>query len=63
MVGTSDDFSGSVLDGSWRIEGPGGIGSSLASDADDAWLNLVTPDGGYDIWNSNNTARALQTTA
>ncbi|MGD1881866.1 MAG: cadherin-like domain-containing protein [Paracoccaceae bacterium] len=63
MVGTSDDFSGFVLDGFWRIEGPGGIGSSLASDADDAWLNLVTPDGGYDIWNSNNTARALQTTA
>ncbi|MCI2401184.1 Ig-like domain-containing protein [Aliiroseovarius sp. N1Y82] len=56
----SDDFSGGVLDPVWTIEGPGGISSGLGTDATDAWLELVTPDGDHDVWGVNNAARAMQ---
>jgi regulation of enolase protein 1 (concanavalin A-like superfamily) len=56
----SDDFSAGTLDGGWRTEGPGGISFATGADGSDAWLELVTPDGNYDIWNANNAARLMQ---
>lgn len=59
----SDDFAGGILDPIWRIEGPSGVSSGLATNATDAFLALVTPDGAYDVWNINGSARAMQDTA
>ncbi|MEX0368916.1 MAG: cadherin-like domain-containing protein, partial [Ruegeria sp.] len=57
----SDDFSGAALDpGVWTIEGPAGVSANLGSDATDAYLELVTPNGNYDAWQTNNSARAMQ---
>ncbi|MEL6828598.1 MAG: cadherin-like domain-containing protein, partial [Pseudomonadota bacterium] len=57
----SDDFSGGALDMSvWDIEGPSGISANVGADATDAFLELVTPDGNYDVWQANNGARAMQ---
>lgn len=62
-MSNSDDFSSGTLDPVWNIQGPAGISHSLDSDASDAWLELVTPDGDYDVYNTNNGARAMQVTA
>ncbi|MEM6656497.1 MAG: cadherin-like domain-containing protein, partial [Pseudomonadota bacterium] len=59
----SDDFASNVLDAAWSIEGPSGIATSLATNATDAYLELVTPDGNYDVWNTNNGVRAVQDVA
>ncbi|MFC3144280.1 cadherin-like domain-containing protein, partial [Psychromarinibacter halotolerans] len=59
----SDDFADATLDAVWRIEGPGTISSALATNATDAFLALITPDGDHDIWNVNNAARVMQTIA
>jgi hypothetical protein len=59
-MSSSDDFSSSVLDSVWVIEGPSGIDYALDGDGTEAWLELVTPDGNYDVWGSNNGARAMQ---
>ncbi|KIC35665.1 cadherin-like domain-containing protein, partial [Leisingera sp. ANG-M7] len=57
----SDDFSGGALDPAvWSVEGPAGVAANLASNAADAYLELVTPDGNYDAWQTNNSARAMQ---
>jgi regulation of enolase protein 1 (concanavalin A-like superfamily) len=56
----SDDFSGGVLDPVWRIEGPAGTSAGLAASATEAWLELVTPDGDFDLWGMNNGSRAMQ---
>ncbi|MBI6630135.1 hypothetical protein, partial [Pontibaca salina] len=57
----SDDFSGPSLDDLvWTIEGPTGVAGSVGTDANDAYLELVTPDGNYDAWRTNNGARAMQ---
>ncbi|EGJ30732.1 hypothetical protein LYNGBM3L_47340, partial [Moorena producens 3L] len=47
----------------WSVEGPAGIAAGLGSNATDAYLELVTPDGNYDAWQTNNAARAMQTIA
>ncbi|WP_160116009.1 cadherin-like domain-containing protein [Candidatus Halocynthiibacter alkanivorans] len=62
-MSTSDDFSNGVLDPVWRLEGPAGTAASLGTNATDAYLSLVTPDGDYDIYGSNNSSRAVQDTA
>ncbi|MEM1003753.1 MAG: hypothetical protein AAGK26_00120, partial [Pseudomonadota bacterium] len=62
-MSVSDDFASGGLDSVWSIEGPSGISSGLGTDGTDAYLELVTPDGNYDVWNSNNGARAVQETA
>ncbi|MEL6645000.1 MAG: cadherin-like domain-containing protein [Pseudomonadota bacterium] len=59
----SDDFSSSVLGSVWSIEGPSGIGSGLGVSATDAYLELATPDGNFDVWFANNGARAMQAVA
>ncbi|UWQ86122.1 cadherin-like domain-containing protein [Leisingera caerulea] len=57
----SDDFAGGSLDPAvWSIEGPAGVSANLASNASDAYLELVTPNGDYDAWKTNNSARAMQ---
>jgi len=58
----SDDFSGGPLDTTlWSVEGPTGTSATVGSDAMDAYLELVTPDGNFDVWQTaNNGARALQ---
>ncbi|UWQ48125.1 cadherin-like domain-containing protein [Leisingera aquaemixtae] len=57
----SDDFAGGSLDPAvWSVEGPAGVSANLASNATDAYLELVTPDGNYDAWKTNNAARAMQ---
>ncbi|SIT16926.1 Regulation of enolase protein 1, concanavalin A-like superfamily [Roseivivax lentus] len=58
----SDDFSSLSLGGGWRIEGPSGVTSGLVSDGIDSWLELITPDGNFDLWNNNNAGRAMQDT-
>ena len=60
----SDDFSGSSLDAAWSLQGPVGT-ANLASDAQDAYLEIVVPDGGtYDAWGaSNTTVRLMQAAA
>ncbi len=60
---SSDDFSSGVLDPVWSVLGPVGTSSQLGTSATDAYLELVTPDGNFDAWNTNNTARAMQATA
>ncbi|MGB3245665.1 MAG: cadherin-like domain-containing protein [Sulfitobacter sp.] len=60
---TSDDFSGSSLDAVWTVLTPAGASTSLGNDASDAYLELVTPDGSYDIWDNNDTARVMQAAA
>ncbi|MEM9011053.1 MAG: cadherin-like domain-containing protein, partial [Pseudomonadota bacterium] len=57
---TSDDFSTNSLDPIWTIEGPSGISGAVTGDPTDGFLELVTPDGSYDVWNTNNGARAMQ---
>ena len=57
---TSDDFSGATLDPIWRFEGPGATGFDLTLGQSDAFLTLTTPDGNFDAWQNNNTARILQ---
>ena len=58
---SSDDFSGGPLDPSvWTVEGPAGVSASTGASATDAYLELVTPDGNYDAWKINNSARAMQ---
>ncbi|KIC36396.1 DUF1349 domain-containing protein, partial [Leisingera sp. ANG-M7] len=58
---SSDDFSGGPLDPSvWTVEGPAGVSASTGSNATDAYLELVTPDGFFDAWKTNKSARAMQ---
>ncbi|MEL6828599.1 MAG: Ig-like domain-containing protein, partial [Pseudomonadota bacterium] len=60
----SDDFSsGSINSSIWTIEGPSGIVAGVGENADDNFLELVTPDGNYDVWQTNNGARAMQNIA
>src|SRR6056297_1713618 len=56
----SDDFSDGVLASVWSVEGPTGTSANLATNATDAFLELVTPDGNHDVWGANNSARAMQ---
>src|SRR6056297_3019401 len=56
----SDDFSDGVLASVWSVEGPAGTSANLATNATDAFLELVTPDGNHDVWGANNSARAMQ---
>jgi len=57
----SDDFAGGDLDPAvWSVEGPAGISAATDGNASDAFLELVTPDGNYDAWGTNNSARAMQ---
>ncbi|WP_415184803.1 cadherin-like domain-containing protein [Phaeovulum sp.] len=56
----SDDFSTGVLDPVWQIAGPAGVSASVAANATDAYLALVSPDGSNDVWNTNNGTRAMQ---
>lgn len=58
----SDDFAAGALDPDWRIEGPAAISSAFGAAGNEAWLELVTPDGNHDIWNTNNAARVMQDT-
>ncbi len=60
---TSDDFASGSLDPVWNVIGPAGIASSFGTSPTDAFLELVTPDGNYDAWNANNSARLMQTVA
>ncbi|MCP4306218.1 MAG: DUF1349 domain-containing protein, partial [bacterium] len=60
MMLVSDDFSSGVLDPVWTTLGPAGASVGLGTTATDGYLELVTPDGNYDIWNTNNSARAMQ---
>ena len=52
-----------LVDPVWSIEGPSGTSATSGANSSDAWLSLVTPDGDYDVWGTNNGARAMQTTA
>ena len=56
----SDDFSGSTLDPIWVIDGPAGVSVDLGATINDAVLELATPTGDYDVWKTNNGARAVQ---
>ena len=56
----SDDFAPGSLDPVWSINGPAGTSADLASNATDGYLELVTPDGDYDVWDANNGARVMQ---
>ena len=63
-MSSSDDFSSGVLDGSvWRVEGPSGVSAGLGVSGSEAYLELVTPDGSFDVWRTNNGARAMQDVA
>ncbi|MEO0692890.1 MAG: Ig-like domain-containing protein, partial [Pseudomonadota bacterium] len=57
----SDDFADGTLAPVWLIDGPAGIASGVSTSQTDGYLELVTPDGDYDVWFANNGARALQT--
>ncbi|OLT56268.1 FG-GAP-like repeat-containing protein [Moorena producens] len=60
----SDDFAGGSLDPAvWSVEGPAGVAAGLGANATDAYLELITPDGNYDAWQTNNAARAMQAIA
>ncbi|WP_170337390.1 tandem-95 repeat protein, partial [Ruegeria arenilitoris] len=59
----SDDFAGATLDPVWTVIGPAGISHALGSTASDAYLELVTPDGDHNIWDTNKGARAMQSQA
>ncbi|MEM9096045.1 MAG: DUF1349 domain-containing protein, partial [Pseudomonadota bacterium] len=56
----SDDFSAGVLDPAWRFDGPGETSFGFGTDGDEAFLQLITPDGTYDAWQTNTSARILQ---
>ena len=56
----SDDFSDGTLDG-WTVVGPTGTSAQIDANATDAYLELVTPDGDFDLWGTDiNTVRAMQ---
>ncbi len=56
----SDDFSTGTLGANWRLEGPSQGTVGFGSDANDAYLTLSTPDGTFDAWQTNTTARIMQ---
>ncbi|MEL6886577.1 MAG: FG-GAP-like repeat-containing protein, partial [Pseudomonadota bacterium] len=59
----SDDFASGTLDSVWSVQGPSGVSAILGENGVEAWLELVTPDGDYDVYHVNNGARAMQVTA
>ncbi|UWR25823.1 cadherin-like domain-containing protein [Sulfitobacter sp. S223] len=56
----SDDFSAAALGDQWTITTPGASSWALDTSGSDAFLSLITPDGTYDAWGTNTTARAMQ---
>ncbi|WP_109314033.1 Ig-like domain-containing protein [Ruegeria sp. AU67] len=59
----SDSFASSVLSPVWTVSGPAGISHALGQNASDAYLELVTPDGDHNVWDTNKGARAMQNQA
>ena len=57
---TSDDFASGALGSTWRYEGPAQGTVGFGSNATDAYLTLATPDGTFDAWQTNGTARIMQ---
>ncbi|QEW17871.1 hypothetical protein LA6_000025 [Marinibacterium anthonyi] len=58
----SDDFAGGSLGAAWVIEGPSEATARLGTSGSEAYLELVSPDGAYNIWDSNGSVRAMQAT-
>lgn len=56
----SDDFAATSLGSEWHFTGPSGTSAAVGSDGTDGYLQLVTPDGNYDVWGTNNGARVMQ---
>ncbi|WP_172300496.1 Ig-like domain-containing protein [Pseudoruegeria sp. HB172150] len=59
----SDDFSDGSLGGAWTLVGPTGTSAGLGTNSTDAYLELITGAGDNDVWNTNNSSRAMQATA
>ncbi|WP_226576848.1 cadherin-like domain-containing protein [Acuticoccus sediminis] len=56
----SDDFSGGTISADWSFEGAAGSGASLAS-VGDGILEITTPAGNFDFWNTTlNAGRLMQ---
>jgi len=58
----SDDFSAPTLDEAvWAIQGATGATATVSANTTDAFLELITPDGNFDVWQTTrNGAQALQ---
>ncbi|GAB5373576.1 MAG: hypothetical protein AcusKO_00380 [Acuticoccus sp.] len=57
----SDDFSGAALGTMWSLEGPASD-AALETTGADHHLTLSVPEGNYNIWGNNRSARLLQDT-
>ncbi len=56
----SDDFDSPTLGPEWIVVTPNGATQALADDGTDAYLVLTTGPGNHDVWQENNSARAMQ---
>lgn len=56
----SDDFSSADLGPAWTFMGPNGTSYGFGSTESDSYIELVTPNGSFDVWNNNNAARLMQ---
>ncbi len=58
---TSDDFSSETIASIWQLEGSG-ASQNLATSGDEAYLELVVPNGTYNAWHTNTSVRSMQAT-
>ncbi|WP_420393952.1 cadherin-like domain-containing protein [Acuticoccus sp.] len=57
----SDDFAAAALSSDWSFAGAAGASHRIATVGSDRVLELVTPDGNYDMWQrSTDAARVLR---
>ncbi|MEM9969926.1 MAG: cadherin-like domain-containing protein, partial [Pseudomonadota bacterium] len=59
----SDDFSAGSIAAAWTPVTPNGSQITLGTSGDDAFVQLETPNGDFDIWDQNGGARLMQSVA
>ncbi|MEM9763686.1 MAG: Ig-like domain-containing protein, partial [Pseudomonadota bacterium] len=59
----ADDFSDGIIDPVWTAIAPGDSTIQLATTTSDGFIQLITPDGDFDIWDQNGGARLMQSVA
>ncbi|MGB3246685.1 MAG: hypothetical protein WBB25_19285, partial [Sulfitobacter sp.] len=57
---SSDDFGSGTLEAIWTVAGPAGVSVQTGVSGGDGYLELTTPNGNFDMWGTNNAARAMQ---
>ena len=55
----SDDFSGGALTQGWSLQGPAG-NYQLGTAGGEAYLELVVPQGDFNLWGNNRAVRMMQ---